>query len=250
MLLTAGVAGAWINTASVAWILGRTLHVSLAAGGLCLWGHLGPPRLPSSWPPPGEAAPATRPSAASGTPARGQCPIEGFRMPWIPTSLLCPAPPPRLLLPSLPSPNLSLFSGRVFPNPKAFCCSWSSCPAITPGWARCPGSGLAPRSPSGDAELYSVLHKISPAASQGDNNTQMLNRLLKPEGRLVPSNPSASGVGFQAGAPTFPFCLSLVCLPSNFNSPVSGVTLSSPCQARLPVTVIPKCLQTLEVPTT
>lgn len=141
------VAGAWINADSTTSILGKKLHICLAAGGLCLQGHLGPPRLPFSWPPPGEAAP--------GPPAGGQCPIEGFRMPCIPSSLLCPAPLLRLLLSFLPSPNLSLFSDRVFPNPKAFCSSRSPCPAIMPGWACCPSRSLAPWRLRGDAELYS-----------------------------------------------------------------------------------------------
>lgn len=92
---------------------------------------------------------------SSRTLAWGQCPIEGFRMPWIPTSLLCPAPLLRLLLPFLPSPNLSLFSDRVFPNPKAFCSSRSPCPAIMPGWACWPSRSRAPWRLRGDAELYS-----------------------------------------------------------------------------------------------
>lgn len=77
----------------------------------------------------------------------------------------------------------------------------------------------------------------------------MLNGLLKPECRSVSCNPPVVGVGFRAGAPTFRFCVSLASLQSNFNSPVSCVTLSILCWARLCVTVIPRCLQTLQLPT-
>lgn len=78
--------------------------------GLCLQGHLGPPGPPFSCHLRGE-----QPLPPVG-PRRGQCPIEGLRMPSIPTGPLCAAPLLRLLLPFPPSPNLSLFSDGVFPE--------------------------------------------------------------------------------------------------------------------------------------
>lgn len=60
------VAGTWINTAGIVWILGETLHISLAAGGCDSLATLGPPGyLPAGhfWgkqpagPPPGDNAP-------------------------------------------------------------------------------------------------------------------------------------------------------------------------------------------------
>lgn len=151
-------AGASINTASTRRILRKTLPISLAAGEL--QGHLGPPghlqgkqRLPP--PPAGHA--------------RGQCPIEGFRMPWIPTRLLCPAPPFRLLLPFLPSPNLSLFSDRVFPDPKALSCHHA--------WLG-PLSQQSPRPLQTEGRCWAVFRAWHKIRHMGNNNTQMLNRLL------------------------------------------------------------------------
>lgn len=137
--------------------------------GLCLQGHLGPPGPPFSCHLRGE-----QPLPPVG-PRRGQCPIEGLRMPSIPTGPLCAAPLLRLLLPFPPSPNLSLFSDGVFPQPKPFP---SAAPPALP--SRLAGlAGPAEASPlRGWGEALSVprvRHKIN---HKGDSNTQMLNRLL------------------------------------------------------------------------
>lgn len=137
--------------------------------GLCLQGHLGPPGPPFSCHPRGE-----QPLPPVG-PRRGQCPIEGLRMPSIPTGPLCAAPLLRLLLPFPPSPNLSLFSDGVFPEQSL---------SLQPPPLRCHHAWLGslaqlrPRPSEAEGRRWAVprvRHKIN---HKGDSNTQMLNRLL------------------------------------------------------------------------
>lgn len=127
-LLTAGRCGLNKRSQCHVDLGGKMLHVSLATRG-CAMGPLWAPtsHLPAGHLP--EKLPL--PPVTHGTPAQGQYPIEGFRMLGVLTSLLSPLSLLRLVLPSLPSPSLSLFSNSLIPSQRAFCCGGPSYPAIT-----------------------------------------------------------------------------------------------------------------------
>lgn len=153
-------------------------------GGLCLWDYLGPPRLPSSWLPPGEAAPDPRCQQDPYPATMAYWGVKDAVNTHQPALSCLPSPPPSPLS-ALSQPPL--FSNRAVPNPKAFFCSRSSSPAITPGWAAVPAASL----PHGDQEemLSFIQHSTKyawwHARHTSKSNTQMLNRLLKTEWRII-----------------------------------------------------------------